>query len=347
MARMLGDEPGLEIVGAAASGEELLANLDLWRPDVITLDLTMPGMGGLPTLDQIMEVRPTPVIILSTHAGEGAPLTIEALHRGAVDFIDKQRYSLMDFGALRQVLLDKILQVVSGGRLRSSRPFSGNLKLTDVEAAANLRIADSRPPSPSQDRDTLYDLIVMGASTGGPPTIEKILGDLGPDLRVPLAIVQHMPARFTKAFADRLNAHLQIHVREAVDGEPLLPATAYIAPGGLHLRIRRHERHRFVVSLSRKPEHLSHRPSVDVLFSSAAESAVGRSIGVLLTGMGRDGAVGMSLLAKAGAWTIAQDRKSSTVYGMPQAAHALNAVKESMTPEKIGPRMRELLEEGS
>ncbi|HVR97550.1 MAG TPA: CheB methylesterase domain-containing protein, partial [Thermoanaerobaculia bacterium] len=186
------------------------------------------------------------------------------------------------------------------------------------------------------------ELAVIGASTGGPPAIERILRDLGARLPVPIAVVQHMPAGFTRAFAERLNAHMPLHVREAVHEEALLPGTVYIAPGGYHLRVtREHGQLRADVSL--EPAGTMHRPSVDVLFSSAAEVVGPRAVAALLTGMGQDGAEGMVDLARLGVHTIAQDEASCVVYGMPRAALAAGGVAETLPLPRIGGRLRELL----
>lgn len=327
--RVLAAEPDIELVGSASRGEELLANLDLWAPDAIILDLSMPGLSGLETLDAIMARRPTPVIILSTHSKRGAPQTIEALHRGAMDFIDKQQYSLVDFDALRTVLTEKIREVA--GR---PAPARGE---TPVPERPPARTAE---PVPEVSRRPA--VILIGASTGGPPAVESILRSLGPDVPAPVAVVQHMPAGFTRAFADRLNGHLPLEVREAADGEPLLPGQVAIAPGGIHLRIG--ERNgRLHALLSAEPERALHRPSVDVLFHSAEEAVEGRVVAVLLTGMGHDGAQGMAALARAGAYTIAQDEATSVIYGMPRAAVAAGGVRETLPLPEIGPRLRQLL----
>ncbi len=328
LTRLLTDHPVIDVVGTAASGEELLTHLRAWKPDAITLDLSMPGMGGLRTLDGIMAALPTPVIILSTHSGEGAPKTIEALHRGAMDFIDKQQYSLVDFQALRSVLVEKLIEVT--GRTAE-----------DLQAASSKdrigREDDASPPcSPA------FSALLIGASTGGPPAIQTLLEDLGPSVDVPILVVQHMPPGFTKAFADRLNTHLPFHVCEAEDSEPLLPQTVYIAPAGRHLAIDR-SGHGHHVLLSSYPEGQAHRPSVDELFKSGASSYGSRSVAVLLTGMGRDGAAGMRELFTAGAHTIAQDEGSSVVFGMPRAAAVLGVVREVMPLGEIGGRLRELL----
>ncbi|HXO42389.1 MAG TPA: CheB methylesterase domain-containing protein, partial [Thermoanaerobaculia bacterium] len=197
------------------------------------------------------------------------------------------------------------------------------------------------PPDPGQPAAGI-ELVVLGASTGGPPAIERILGDLGAAPPVPVAIVQHMPPAFTRSFAERLDARLPLRVREAAHHERLLPGVVYIAPGGLHLAVERaHETLRTV--LSAEPELARHRPSVDVLFTSAAAATRGRLVAALLTGMGIDGAAAMAELARAGVHTIAQDRASSVIFGMPRAAIEAGSAREVLALERIGPRLLELL----
>lgn len=334
--RMLEDHSQIRVVGSAGSGEELLTHLEDWAPDVVTLDLNMPGMGGLATLDRLTALRPTPVIILSTHSGEGAPLTIEALHRGATDFIDKQRYSLVDFGALRNVLLDKIFQVTRTERA-PTEPEASSEPEPEVPS-----VDPSFPPDPADLAAGVYDLAVLGASTGGPPALQTILEQIGGSSSVPLVIVQHMPKGFTRAFAERLNAYLPLKVQEARNGERLEPDSVYIAVAGSHLRVRR-QGDELVAEVSSLPKSLIHMPSIDVLFESAARASGRRALGVLLTGMGSDGAKGMAALKAAGALTLCQDEKTSVVFGMPRAALALDAVREVASPEAIGHRLRDLL----
>lgn len=346
--RMLAEEPGIEVVGSASSGEELLANVDDWQPDVVTLDLNMPGIGGLATLDRLMARRPTPVIILSTHSGEGAPLTIEALHRGAIDFIDKQRYSLVDFETLRGVLLSRIFQVTEALRRKQAQqadsPPSTSRGAREGKTPAPTATSAKRPGRrrANQDGFIAYDVIVIGASTGGPPTIERILQNLGPSISVPIVVVQHMPVGFTHAFAERLNAYLPLQVSEVIDAETLLPDTVYIAPAGRHMRLR-HDHDELIATLSAHPDDVSHVPSIDVLFHSAARAVGRRAIGVLLTGMGRDGARGLLALREAGGYTLAQDEGSSVVYGMPRAALEMTAVIEMGSPEAISHRLKTLV----
>jgi two-component system chemotaxis response regulator CheB len=331
--RMLEGDTQIELVGSAGSGEELLTHLDRWRPDVVTLDLDMPGIGGLATLDRIMVQRPTAVIILSTHSGEGAPLTIEALHRGATDFIDKQRYSLVDFEALRGVLLEKIFEVT--GVERADDTVGEESEYHPPAVAAKVEPISITIPG-------AYDLVVLGASTGGPPTLQTILEVLGEKLSVPIVVVQHMPVGFTQAFAERLNAYLPIRVREVVGPERLMADTVYIGASGRHIRIRRDDAE-LRAEISAEPADVAHIPSIDVLFESAARSVGRRAIGVLLTGMGSDGAQGMASLKQRGAYTLAQDEESCIVYWIPRAALALNAVTQMSDPEGIGKRLGVLI----
>jgi two-component system chemotaxis response regulator CheB len=324
--RLLGDHPGIRIVGAAASGEELLAQLDHWAPDVITLDLQMPGMGGLTTLDRLMAVRPLPVIILSTHSGAGAPLTVEALGRGAADFIDKEAYSLVDFEALRAVLVEKVLHVTG-----ASEPTAG-------AAPPPAAVSRSRPPR----ADTRFRLVVIGASTGGPRAIEQVLQDLGPDVPTPVVVAQHMPRGFTAAFAERLNRHLPLPVVEGGEGTVLEAGVVYIAPAGWHTRVRGEAASPALGLVDHVPG-ATNFPSVDELFGSAATLAGAGCLAVLLTGMGRDGALGMTQLRRAGAHTIAQDEASCVVYGMPRAAAEAGAARDVLPLDAIGPRVRGLL----
>jgi two-component system chemotaxis response regulator CheB len=273
--------------------------------------------------------RPTPVIILSSLAQETAPLTIEALHRGAVDFIDKQRYSLVDFRSLSEVLLEKILQIVPAA------------KDVDREVEASVPTAPVASPRRQPTVTSDFDALLIGASTGGPLAIQTVLEALGETFHPPVVIVQHMPSGFTTAFAERLNSHLPFSVREASSGDRLMPYTTYLAPGGRHLSLAK-SNDNLTVFLSQADDASLHCPSVDRLFSSAAEVLGPRALAVLLTGMGRDGADGLAFLADRGAYTVAQDEATSIVFGMPRAAIEQGAVREVLPLQQIGPRISEL-----
>ncbi len=334
--RLLEDEPSIEIVGAAATGEELIENLDKWQPDVITLDLSMPGMGGLNTLDHIMKWKKIPVIILSTHSSKDAPLTIEALHKGAVDFIDKQQYSLVDFDALRSILSEKIKNVA--GKILSEMENNNRKFLIKEE-----KVSQPLPEVIEKVIPYKFEIILIGASTGGPPAIQYILESVGKYLTIPVVIVQHMPIGFTKAFANRLNQHLPFNVKEASNKELLKKNTVYIAPAGYHLLFEKQNNHSIQLILSEEPEECLHKPSIDILFESASEIFDNNIIAIILTGMGKDGTKGMLNLAQKGAYTIAQDESSCIVYGMPKSAIYSGAIKEILSLEQIPQRIKELL----
>jgi two-component system chemotaxis response regulator CheB len=292
-----------------------------------------------------MSSRPIPVIVLSGRSRDDAPLAIEALHRGAVDFIDKRRYSLVDFETLRDVLVQRILEVSQHRPARQPDRTAATRQARQPDETPE--IGTPRPVDPARPgRGQRFGLLVLGASTGGPVAIQRVLGDLGADLPVPAVVAQHMPVGFTRAFAERLNSRLPLSVREAGDSETLVPATVYIAPAGRHLLVERHGGG-LRTRLSEEPAGGgSHKPSADVLFRSAASAAGGAVLAVLLTGMGRDGAGGMAELAAAGAHTLAQDEATSVVWGMPRAAAQLGAVREILPLGEIGPRLRQLLRAG-
>jgi two-component system chemotaxis response regulator CheB len=340
LVRMLEGDERVRIVGVAASGEELLGRLAAWRPEVVTLDLSMPGLGGLATLDVLVERRPdVAVIVLSSFSLEGARRTLEALHRGALDFVDKREYSMVDFQALRQVLLDKILGLVrpaGAGRAAQERRGGPPAAIAAPEGAVP-------PCAAGQARG--FDAVLLAASTGGPPALQRVLEDLGPAPGVPILVVQHMPPRFTTAFSERLNAVLPLAVREARNGEALLPSTVYVAPGGVHLLVDRGPRG-LVARLAADPP-LRHRPSADVLFRSGAAALGSHAVVGVLTGMGRDGARGMLEVAAAGGWTLAQDRETSVVYGMPRAAIEAGAAREVLPLGTFGGRIAHLLSAGA
>ena len=319
LVRLFESEPRIKVVGTAGSGEEFLELRDQWKPEVVLLDLGMPGMGGLETLDRIMATNPIPVVILSTHSQRSACLTIESLHRGAADFIDKQAYSLVDFETLRPMLTERLLQVAS------HRNRSGTVSIEHQAAVTH--------------GSGHCEIVVLGASTGGPPALERVLRDIGGRASAPIVLVQHMAAPFNKAFVERLGSRLDATVREPTSGEELRTEHVYVAPGDVHLRIKRKSA-LLRASLDPEPTKAPHIPAVDVLFQSAADISGSRAIGVLLTGMGRDGADGMLALRKAGAHTIAQAERGCAVYGMPRAAVECGGVSVTLSLERIGPSLR-------
>jgi len=331
LTRLLEDVPSIEVVGTASSGEELLKSWSSWSPDVVTLDLMMPGLSGLDTLRRIMDEHPVPVVILSTQSQQGAPRTIDALLIGAVDFIDKTAYSLVDFKALRVVLEQKILAAAATRAKGSSRtPGAPENSLSEAQET----------PLATQKGD--HRLVVLGASTGGPQAIEQVLRDLGKGLRTPLLIVQHMPSGFTSAFAARLDRNLPLPVREAQDGELLETGSVYLAPAGEELSVSL-SGEKLIARLGGCSGNKPHCPSVDALFYSAARVLGPKVVAVLLTGMGRDGAQGLAELHQLGAHTICQDEGSCVIFGMPRVAIELGAANEVLGIDRIGARLRDLL----
>jgi len=329
LAWMLAEEPGIELVGTASRGEGLLENLARWRANLIVLDLAMPGLGGLKTLAEIRNRRPTPVIIFSGSLSQSGRHTAEALLPGAVDFIDKREFSLVDFEALRKALVGRIRKLArSRSAPRERRPAMAPEPL----AATGVPLPEGGPA-----------LMLIGASTGGPHAIERVLCDLGPPLGCPLVVAQHMPAGFTRAFASRLDGRLPWSAQEIVHGERLRPGTVYVVPGGFHAAI---EKGRPGLAASLTPTADPNQPSVDVLFASAAAVVADRALAVLLTGMGDDGARGMVELARAGSHTIAQDETTSVVFGMPRAAIEAGGARETLPLPSIGERLRQLAAAG-
>jgi two-component system, chemotaxis family, protein-glutamate methylesterase/glutaminase len=300
VARVLATEPRFRIVGEAGSGAEALAKIPAADPDFVTLDVAMPGMDGLQVLPALLRWKPSlRVVMLSAHTQEGAAATVTALAAGAVDFIDKTAFNVMDLEFLRREVVDRLDALApsahsSNGAARPE-PSAGPAVLADLRGC---------------------ELCVIGASTGGPAAVQRVLQRLPARFPFPIVVVQHMPPGFTEAFARRLDSLSRLRVTEAVEGQRLAAGDVVIAPGGRHLRVSPG----LAVVLSPEPADARHIPSVDVTMRSAARSRPGRVLGILLTGMGEDGAEGMTTIRAGGGVTIAESEASCVVYGMPRAA---------------------------
>jgi two-component system chemotaxis response regulator CheB len=287
------------------------------QPDVLTLDVEMPRMSGLEFLEKLMRARPMPVVMISAYTESGSEVTLRALELGAVDFVPKPRLNALIGEDYQGAVAEKI-RAAYAARVRPAQPSAWVAPPTRAPAAK------SRGPG----SDRCDSLIVVGASTGGTEALRAFLTQLPPDAPGVL-IAQHMPEYFTRLFAQRLDGLCQIGVQEATHNEMVKPSNAYIAPGGQHLRVvRAGADGRYTLKLSRDEPVNMHRPSVDVLFDSAAESLGERAVGVLLTGMGKDGAAGLLRMKQAGAYTLAQDEATCVVFGMPREAIALGAADE-------------------
>ncbi len=330
LTRMLASDPMIKVVETASDGLEGYEKTKLLRPDVVTLDVKMPGMDGLTALGKIMHDCPTPVLMLSSLTAEGGEVTLRALDIGAVDFIDKSSArSAMDILSIAGELISKV-KAVAG---------VDTVKIVRREPPAPPEMPAPKPPLAVRGE---YDVLAIGTSTGGPPALQLILSQMPRDLPVPVLVVQHMPPGFTTSLAKRLDSLSSLRVIEASDGDPAQPGSCLIAPSGLHMYLEKGGNGYFV-RLSKSPDGLLHRPSVDVLMDSVAKNAGARSLAVILTGMGSDGAKGMKSVHDAGGATIAQDESTCVVYGMPKVAVELGAVDRSMPLDRIPAAiMREL-----
>lgn len=302
-----------EVVAGARTGYEAIRLVHELDPDIVTLDLEMPDLGGLDTLGYIMSEAPRAVVILSANGGDNAEPTMRALDYGAVDFVSKPAGDeRREIEALQHRLLGA-LRAAAVARLdnlplRMPEPTAGR-------ARARLRARRIRTAPAAGS----LGAVAIGASTGGPRALLELVRTLPADLAAAVLVVQHMPARFTRSFADRLGLACALPVKEAVAGEPVLPGRVYVAPGGMHLSVRR-EKNGMVTALSDDDPVWGVRPAADILFASVASHFGPRSVGVVLTGMGRDGAAGLRAVREVGGWAIAQDEATSVIYGMPRAA---------------------------
>jgi len=325
-------ESDMECVGAAPdplAARELIKALN---PDVLTLDVEMPKMDGLDFLQRLMRLRPMPVLMISTLTEGGSNITFRALELGAVDFVAKPKLDIargMEEYAIE--ITDKIRAVAQA-----------QVRKKIIEPVIHEKFsADAILPSTKGRYSSTEKLIVIGASTGGTEAIKEVLNKLPADAPGVL-VTQHMPEHFTKSFADRLNSLCRISVKEAEHNERILPGFAYIAPGNSHLLIKRSGA-RYMVELNQGPLVNRHRPSVDVLFRSAANVAGANALGIILTGMGKDGVQGMLEMKQAGSFTIAQDEASCVVFGMPKEAIAAGGVREVLPLQNIARRTMEYL----
>jgi len=308
------------VVGIAADGLDALAKIRRLRPDVVTLDVLMPRLDGLKVLACIMRERPVRVLMLSSLTQEGAHETLQALDLGAVDFIDKTALLLSGNPATAgRELLTKIRTAAAVNPSRLGRP--GAVRGGASEITALLQPGGA-------------DLVVVGASTGGPPALQKLIPALPADLHAGVVVVQHIPAAFIRPLAGRLDAASALSVREAEQGDRVRRGEVLVAPGGRHLTFA-NRGGELVVVLDAEPSETLHRPSVDVTMQSAAALRGRRSAGVLLTGMGTDGAWGMWSIRARGGWTLAESEESCVVYGMPRAAVELGAASEVVPLDKM------------
>ncbi|AZE72411.1 Chemotaxis response regulator protein-glutamate methylesterase CheB [Pseudomonas synxantha] len=322
----LGRDPAIEVIGAAADPVFAMDKMNKQWPDVIVLDVEMPRMDGITFLKKLMAERPTPVVICSTLTEKGAATTMQALAAGAVSIVTKPQLNL------RQFLTDSADELA--GAVKAAAKANMKRMVACGERAPARVNADVIVPGGTQAMvRTTDNIVAIGTSTGGTQALELILTAL-PRVCPGIVIVQHMPEHFTAAFAERLNRLCEIEVREAKNGDRVIPGCALIAPGGRHMVLKRNGA-QYQVEIVDGPPVSRHRPSVDVLFRSVARSAGGNALGIIMTGMGDDGARGLKEMFDAGAATVAQDEASCVVFGMPKEAIKLNAAQRVMALEDI------------
>lgn len=318
---LLQRDPQITVVGSASDPFIARDKIKTLQPDVLTLDVEMPRMDGLTFLEKLMRARPMPVVMVSSLTESGCETTLRALELGAVDFITKPKVDLREH-------LDELAREVSGKIRAAASARVTRREPRAVAPAAMARTAVSPAMIKTTDR-----LIAVGASTGGTEALKDFLTAMPADAPG-IVIVQHMPEKFTRSFAERCDQLCTIRVKEAEDGERVLVGHALIAPGNFHLGVRRNGA-QYYVSVHSAPPVNRHRPSVDVLFDSVADSAGRNAIGVIMTGMGADGAKGLLRMRQAGARTIAQDESSCVVFGMPKEAIELGAAETVLPLPRI------------
>lgn len=356
----------IKVVGAATNGREGVELAEKLRPDVITMDYEMPVMDGITAVREIMRKRPTPVLMFSSLTYEGARVTLDALEAGAVDFLPKNFEEIArDNSQLQKILIDRILDVARSRPGNKAAPAApGPSAPAGRESSPSLRsrtVPVERPRSALRERPATqapvgdpevgrrpvrrgparhYAVVGIGTSTGGPVALQRVLTALPASFPAPLVLVQHMPASFTPAFAERLNKLCQIEVRQAEDGDVLRPGLALLAPGGKQMMIENRSGQARVRILP-GDERLNYKPCVDVTFGSLARSFPGKTLGVILTGMGSDGKEGCRLMKQSGSDVWSQDEKSSVIYGMPMAVAKAGLTDEVLSLDDIGPRLIE------
>jgi len=329
VAQALASDPGIEVIATASDPLFALQKMKSQWPDVLVIDIEMPRMDGITFLKKIMAERPTPTVICSSLAERGTQATLEALAAGAVSVITKPKLGLKSF--LEDAANDIIHAVRSAARANMralGSAAAAGFNRPKLSADAMLSIGTHRALERTTDQ-----VIAIGTSTGGTQALEAVLTRL-PANSPGIVIVQHMPEKFTAMFAERLNGLCQIDVREARNGDRIIPGLALIAPGGRHMMLKRNGA-QYVVEVTDGPLINRHKPSVDVLFRSVAKFAGANALGVIMTGMGDDGARGMKEMHDAGAKTIAQDEASCVVFGMPKEAIRFGGVDQVMALDQI------------
>lgn len=375
ISRIVDSAEGMHTAGTAMNGKFCLQKIPLFKPDLILLDIEMPEMTGVQFLEERKKLGiDIPVIILSSIATKGAAVTMQCLELGASDFITKPGGSVsVNITSVGSSIIEKIASYggkyarAHGKNIASPEVFVHQAKLKEAEAAAvkegiisKIKPSETKPePLPATLWTTPHkepavitplrqsgpiDVVALGISTGGPNALREVFAKIDPKFSKPILVVQHMPAGFTKEFAASLDKICPLKVKEAEDGDLIHPGQIYIAPGDFHIVVQKSTLCN-VIRLSKEDLRNGHRPSADVLFESVAKLYKNRALGVIMTGMGRDGAAQLAEMRKQGARTLGQDEKSSIVYGMPRAAWELGAVQKQVSLENMAAEMSAVIKE--
>ncbi len=343
LTEMIDQCPGLRVVGTASNGREGVAKVLELKPDVVTMDYEMPVMDGISAVREIMAKQPTPILMFSSLTYEGARVTLDSLDAGAVDYLPKNFDEISRNSVeLKDKLAERIKMVAKARRkpvapstpVRAAAPLSKPVR----EAASATPATKEQPPRTATRARKNYSLVAIGTSTGGPVALQKVLSALPANFPFPIVLIQHMPATFTSAFAERLNSLCKIEVKEAIDGDSLRPGVALLAPGGKQLMISKGGK----VKVLPGDERVNYKPCVDITFASAANVYRDQVLALVLTGMGSDGCEGAKLLKQSGASVWAQDEATSVIYGMPMAIAKANLADEILALQQIGPRLAEM-----
>ena len=329
---MLESDREIRVIATARDGSEGIEKISKLKPDIVTLDIEMPGMDGLTALKIIMEQMPVPVLMVSSLTTESAQATMQAFDLGAVDFISKDLASIStNIKNIKGELIDKIKKIVRS-RLIQTRFRMRRLVQSSRDKTSQIAPASKIVSFESVASD--FQAVVVGISTGGPEALHNLIPKIPEQFPIGMAIVQHMPPHFTKSLADRLNIISKVNVKEAEQGEVVEPGKVLIAPGGRHLTFR-NDGPNVITEISDEPINALYRPSADIMMKSAGVTFHGPLLGVIMTGMGRDGVEGLKCIKSKGGYVIAQDEESCIVYGMPQAALEEDVVDSMVSLENI------------
>ncbi|MBP8202481.1 MAG: chemotaxis response regulator protein-glutamate methylesterase [Pseudomonas sp.] len=347
VSEILSADPNIQVIGTATNGREAIEQAQALKPDVITMDYEMPMMDGITAVRNIMQRCPTPVLMFSSLTHEGARVTLDALEAGAVDFLPKNFEDISrNPERVKQLLCEKIHTIARSNRRSLSPPpvaipasqAKPAVRVAPVPAAqVRPTVASAPTASSAAPKRKAYKLVAIGTSTGGPVALQRVLTQLPANFPSPIVLIQHMPAAFTKAFAERLDKLCRINVKEAEDGDVLRPGLALLAPGGKQMMVDA----RGVVKILPGDERLNYKPCVDITFGSVAKSYADKVLAVVLTGMGADGREGARLLKQCGSQVWAQDEASCVIYGMPMAIVKANLADAIYPLDDIGRHLAE------